>query len=152
MKRKRTKYKLNSFIFIWFVISAIIWGCESKDYSIHIRYFNWGTTSATPISCEEIVKAIHFINDTVINDKAFYNEFIDEIGMLEKADPNEYGNDFRIRCEFKNRDGQPMVLCSGESYDVVLNGEQMKDSDRLFVLLKKLLYSQDVNYDKQTFE
>lgn len=91
-----------------------------------------GTTSATPITCDEFETAIHFVHDTILFSKGLYDEFLKEVELLVPTAQNEHGNDFRIRCEFKDRDGQLMVLCSGESYDIVLNGEQIKDSEGLF--------------------
>ena len=142
MKTKIKSSKLKPYIIAIISLFLVFTGCGTKDYSIKIRYFNWGTTSATPITCDEIVTAVHFVNDTLFDSKDFYDLFLKEVEMLVPTVPNEHGNDFRIRCEFKNRDGQSVVLCSGESYDIVLNGEQMEDNERLFSFLKKTLYNE----------
>jgi hypothetical protein len=83
-----------------------------------------------------------FVKDTIIKNRDFYQWFISEVNKLEPGPEKPFSHDFRVKFVFRDREGNIHYLCCGEYFDILLDGEQMKESIGFYKLLNSTLFDE----------
>ena len=142
LKRKGIILVMNSCLLAIFLLLG---GCSISNNRIvlvRIFYLPEDLSVMTPIDdCTKIFYYTDILKDTVINDLAFIKSFDKKIKGLKLSEIQNTSYDLRIRCVIKMQNGDKKILCLGEFFDTVYEGQLFNDDQELFKQIKNVVYN-----------
>ncbi len=121
----------------------VVTSCNSNDIEyVQIYFLPEGLTTQFPVNCENLDSYKAVLKDTIISDRDFIEALYNKISEFKVyAEKNKSAVEIRIRCELVRNDKSKLVLCCGEYFGILNNGERMIDDKSLIEMIKQKIYN-----------
>jgi hypothetical protein len=145
-------------ILLFILIIFTAFSCSTQRYNrvncsdvkkIRIAYLEQMLEVSIPINeCGDVFRHYDVMRFAEITDSVFIRQFVKEINKLKvsKDLKDSISYDLRIYCTIGNAH---TTLCLGGFWGTLFNGQLMEDNRKIFRMLEKLLYAEDIKKYKE---